>query len=70
MIEDHFDSRTVANMTVALERVCGGLRDGQHHAVRARVAEAILACARDGRRSLGDLEAAGRRAVRPESTAD
>ena len=64
MIEDDFDSRTVANMTVALERICGTLPDGEDHAVRARVAEAILTCAREGRRALGDFEAAGRRVLR------
>ncbi|NEW87473.1 hypothetical protein DU475_09385 [Rhodopseudomonas sp. WA056] len=64
MIEHDFDSRTLANMEVALDRICGTLRDGQDHAVRARVAEAILASARNGRQSLGELEAAGRRASR------
>jgi hypothetical protein len=31
MIEDRFDARTVANMSVALERVCQQRHDGEDH---------------------------------------
>jgi hypothetical protein len=63
MIEDNFDSRTMANMTVALERVCGANPHGEEHQLRKRVAREIIKCARAGRTTLGDLVAAGRRAL-------
>lgn len=62
MIEEDFNSRTLANMTIALDRVCKSLPDGEHHPVRAHVAEAILNCARGGGLTLKELEAAGRSA--------
>jgi hypothetical protein len=63
MIEDNFDSRTMANMTVALERVCGANPRGEDHQLRKRVAREIIKCARSGKTTLGDLVAAGRRAL-------
>jgi len=62
-IEEAFDSRTLANMEVALERICETAPQGHSHAVRKRVAEHIIQCARDGRTTLGELTAAGQRAL-------
>jgi ribosomal protein L32E len=45
MIEDRFDARTLANMNVALERVCQRRPDGENHKVRRRVAQRIIQCA-------------------------
>ena len=71
MIEDEFDSRTLANMAVALDRVCRKLAEGEDHATRVRVAEAILEAARAGQRALGELEAAARKAlIRPVNRSD
>ena len=42
MIEDGFDARTLANMNVALERVCQRRPDGEDHKVRRRVAQRII----------------------------
>ena len=63
MIEQQFNARTLANMTVALNRVCEGSARGDDHQVRKRVARQIIKCARSGRTTLGDLVAAGRRAL-------
>lgn len=62
-IEGSFDSRALANMNVALDRVCERTAHGQEHSVRERVAKQIIRCARGGRTTLGDLTAAGRRAL-------
>ncbi len=59
LIEGAFDSRTLANMEVALERVCETVAEGESHAVRKLIAEHIIKCARDGRTTLGELTAAG-----------
>jgi len=63
LIEEAFDSRTLANMQVALERVCETVADGERHAVRKRVAKHIIECARGGRTTLGELTAAGQRGL-------
>lgn len=63
LIEGAFDQRTLANMQVALERVCERAPGGESHAVRKRIAEHILKCARDGRTTLGELTAAGQRGL-------
>jgi hypothetical protein len=55
MIEGAFNSRTVANMVAALERVCRDTPLGEQHDVRKRVAEGILRCAKNGRTTLGAL---------------
>ncbi|WP_254982118.1 hypothetical protein [Rhodopseudomonas palustris] len=60
---DDFDARTLANMSMALDRVCGTLENGEEHAVRAHVAAKIAECARAGACSLQDLEAAGHAAA-------
>ena len=59
MIESSFDIRTLANMDVALERVCKKTPLGEQHETRAHVADAILRCARRGKVSLGALTHAG-----------
>ncbi len=63
LIEGAFDSRALANMNIALNRVCEKVIGGEKHSVRKRVAKQIVKCARDGRTTLGDLTAAGRRAL-------
>lgn len=63
LIEDAFDSRTLANMRVALERICETVADGESHVVRKRIAAHILRCARDGKTTLDDLTAAGERGL-------
>jgi hypothetical protein len=59
MIEDGFDARTLANMTVALERVCQRRPDGEDHKIRRRVARRIIQCAKMGKKTLGELTKAG-----------
>jgi hypothetical protein len=55
-----FDQSTMANMTAALEYVCKGLpADKDSHESRKQIADAIIACARAGRRTLDDLQEAG-----------
>lgn len=61
MIDGSFDRRTLANMEVALDRVCGKTPRGEAHEVRKRVAEAIVQCARSGKTTLGALTEAGKR---------
>ena len=63
LIEGAFDSRTLANMNVALDRVCEKCADGEDHSVRKRVARQIVKCARSGKTSLGELTAAGQRGL-------
>lgn len=63
LIEGTFDSRALANMNIALDRVCEKVSGGEKHSVRRRVARQIIKCARSGRTTLGDLTAAGRRAL-------
>jgi hypothetical protein len=67
MIEDRFDARTLANMEVALERVCRQRPNGEDHKVRRRVAQQIMLCAKRGKRTLGALTKAGERAFGPLS---
>ena len=62
-IEGSFDSRALANMNIALDRVCEKVARGQEHSIRKRVAKQIIKCARSGRTTLGELTAAGRRAL-------
>ncbi len=63
IIEDRFDPRTLANMNVALDRVCNKTPCGAEHDVRKRVAKAILQCARNGKTTLGALTEAGEKAL-------
>jgi hypothetical protein len=62
-IDGAFDSRTLANMNVALDRVCENAAHGEDHAVRKRVAKQIIKCARNGKTTLGELTAAGQRGL-------
>jgi hypothetical protein len=59
MIEGSFPPRALANMNVALDRVCGKNLRGSEHEVRKRVATAIIQCAKSGRTTLGALTEAG-----------
>ena len=63
MIEGDFNSRTLANMTLALDRVCENTPLGGQHDVRKRVAQGIVLCARSGKTTLGALTYAGERAL-------
>jgi hypothetical protein len=61
MIMERFDSRTLANMEVALEQACKILAVGaEEHRCRRHIADNILACAKRGDRTLGGLSEAGR----------
>ena len=61
MIADSFNSRTMANMEVALDRACRLLHSGAElHKTRRYIASKILACARHGDISLDGLSEAGR----------
>jgi hypothetical protein len=65
MIADSFDSRTLANMDVALERACKILAiRAEEHSARRHIASKILERAESGDRTLGGLTAAGRAAAR------
>ena len=63
MIEEAFDTRTLANMNVALDRVCEKIAKGELHPVRKRVARQIIKCASSGKTTLAELTAAGQRAL-------
>jgi hypothetical protein len=63
IIEGSFDTRTLANMNVALDRVCGKTPTGEQHDVRKRVAQAIVRCAKNGRTTLGALTEAGEKGL-------
>ena len=69
MIEGDFNSRTLANVNVALDRVCGTPL-GEQHDVRKRVAERILRCAKGGKTTLVALTEAGEQAVGPHPGRD
>lgn len=58
-----FDERTIAYMDVVLERVCRALPNGGHHEERKFIAERLMACARSGRATLGQMEIVARRAL-------
>jgi hypothetical protein len=70
MIEGDFNSRTLVNMNIALERVCRNTPLGEQHDVRKRVAQGLLQCVRSGKTTLGALTEAGERALAriPERT--
>ena len=63
MIADRFDSRTLTNMEVALDRACRGLSSGEEHAARRHIASQILKCARRSNVTLKALTAAGKLAA-------
>jgi hypothetical protein len=60
MIAEKFDSRTLANMEVALERACKMFpARAEQHEYRKHIASKILACAEGGDTTLGGLTDAG-----------
>jgi hypothetical protein len=64
MIADSFESRTLADMEVALERACRILSTGaEEHEFRRHIASKILECAEGGDKTLGGLTEAGRAAA-------
>ncbi|WGS21569.1 MULTISPECIES: hypothetical protein [unclassified Bradyrhizobium] len=63
MIEERFDSRTLAAMSAALDHVCADALHGEEHATRKRVARQIIRCAKSGRTTLIELTEAGQQAV-------
>jgi hypothetical protein len=59
-IAESFDTRTLANMEVALERACKALTSGaEEHPARRHIASKILECAESGDKTLGRLTEAG-----------
>jgi hypothetical protein len=63
MNEGDFDSKTLAKMNFALDRVCETALRGEQHAFRKRIAREIMKCARSGKTTLGELTSAGERAL-------
>jgi hypothetical protein len=63
MIGGNFDSKTLAKMNVALDRVCETAPRGEQHSVRKRIAREIIKCARSGNTALSELTSAGERAL-------
>ena len=64
-IADSFNSRTLANMEVALERACKVLGfAGEQHEARRYIASKIIECAEGGNKRLGGLTEAGQIAAR------
>ena len=63
MIEGDFDRWTLTNMDAALEEVCRNVPRGEEHAVRKRIAQPIIKCAKSGKTTLSELTAAGQHAL-------
>jgi hypothetical protein len=64
LIAESFDSRTLANMEVVLERVCKGPSIGAYdHSIRRHIAGKILKCTEAGDRTLGGLTVVRRAAA-------
>ncbi len=63
MIEGKFDSKTLAIMSLALDRVCEEALGGEEHSVRKWIAKQIIKCAQSGRTTLTELTAAGQSAL-------
>ena len=59
LIDGAFDSRTLANMNVALDRVCNVTARGEEYSVRKLIARRIISCARSGKTTLNELTMAG-----------
>jgi hypothetical protein len=60
MVLTEFDQNTMANMTAALEYVCKQIpKDRDNHAIRKRIADAMVDSAKSGSRSYVDLQNAG-----------
>jgi hypothetical protein len=62
-IAEKFDSPTLINMEVALEKACQSLPGGGDHKARCYVARRIIQCANGGDRTLGGLTQAGEMAA-------
>ena len=62
MIEGKFDSKTLATMNAALDRICEQTQHGERHSVRKRIARQIIRSADSGKTTLAELIAAGERA--------
>jgi hypothetical protein len=59
-----FDQTTIANMTAALDQVCRKIpRDQDSRETRKRIADAMIACAQSGQRTLEDFQDAGSNAL-------
>jgi hypothetical protein len=59
-----FDQTTMANMTAALDQVCRKIPPAKDsHETRKRIADAMVTCAKSGRRSLADFKGAGLEAL-------
>ena len=55
-----FDQTTIANMTAALDQVCKKIPTSMDsNETRKRIADAMIACARSGQRTLEDFRDAG-----------
>jgi hypothetical protein len=61
IIEEAFDSRTLAKMNVAPDSLCETVANGELHAAGKCVAKRIIKCASNGKTTLGELIAAGQR---------
>jgi hypothetical protein len=59
-----FDQTTIANMTAALDQICRKIPpDKDTHEARKQIADAMIACARSGRRTLSDFQEVGRKTL-------
>ena len=59
MLIEH-DQNIIANMTAALDSVCKKIPSGfDRHETRKRIADAMIACARTGKRTFTDFRSAG-----------
>lgn len=59
-----FDQNTIANMTAALEFACKKIPpESDAHDLRKRIGDAMIASARNGRRTFMDFQEAGLRAL-------
>jgi hypothetical protein len=55
-----YDQSTMANMTAALDSVCKKIPPGlDNDETRRKIADAMIACARAGRRNFTDFRSAG-----------
>jgi hypothetical protein len=56
----NFDQTTMANMTAALDSVCKKIpKNKDSHETRRRIADAMVASAKSGRRTLADFQNVG-----------
>jgi hypothetical protein len=62
-IAESFDSRTLANMAIALERACTNVTGSEKHRARRHIANRIIRCAKMGQRTLAAFLQAGQTAA-------